>query len=113
MGTWDLGHWIIAAFFFFIVAGAIKRLGGAGGVVDPTGNMICPACGSRGEPAMRIRGSLGIEIVLWLCLLVPGLIYSLWRLTTRHPVCPACAQPGMIPIDTPVGRKLLETKPPQ
>ena len=36
------------------------------------------------------RGSIWIEIILWLCLIVPGLIYSIWRLTTRRQVCSAC-----------------------
>jgi len=46
-----------------------------------------PACGvahrarviaARRVAPMRTRGSILIEIVLWLCFLVPGLIYFIW-----------------------------------
>lgn len=72
------------------------------------GRMICPACGTRGEPKTITRGSLRIEILLWLLLIVPGVIYSLWRLTTRAEGCPACGQIGMIPVATPRGQQLLD-----
>jgi hypothetical protein len=73
---------------------------------EMTKQMICSLCGSVGKPKTKTKGSIVIEIVLWLCVLVPGLIYSLWRLTTRHLACPACGAPNMIPLDSPVGREL-------
>jgi ssDNA-binding Zn-finger/Zn-ribbon topoisomerase 1 len=72
------------------------------------GNMICPNCGTRGEPKQITKGSLGMEIVLWLCFIVPGLIYSVWRLTTRQPGCPSCGQTNMINVNTPNGRLLVK-----
>jgi RNA polymerase subunit RPABC4/transcription elongation factor Spt4 len=67
---------------------------------------ICPACGTQGRPKKRTRGSIWIELVLWLCFIVPGLIYSVWRLTTRESVCPGCGSPGMIPLGSPRGKQL-------
>jgi hypothetical protein len=48
-----------------------------------------------------------MEVVLWLLLIVPGLMYSLWRLTTRAKVCPKCGAPYMIPTNSPKAIKTL------
>lgn len=69
--------------------------------------LICTACGARAGTRSATRGSILIEILLWLALLIPGLIYSLWRLTTRRQVCRACGSPDLIPIASPRGRQLL------
>jgi len=69
---------------------------------------ICTHCGHAGTPKTRSRSSILIELVLWLCFIVPGLIYSLWRPTTREKVCRKCGTPNLVPIDTPRGRKLLD-----
>lgn len=78
------------------------------GISGDDGKMICPACGSQGLPASKTKGSLWIEIVLWLCFIVPGLIYSIWRMTSKYEVCPACNQSGMIPLKSPNGKRLAE-----
>jgi hypothetical protein len=70
---------------------------------------ICTTCGYQGKPVSRTKGSIWIEIILWICFIVPGIAYSLWRLMTREQVCPACKNPSMIPLDTPQGQKLAET----
>jgi hypothetical protein len=68
---------------------------------------ICIGCGTRGSSVTRTQGSFIIEVILWLCFLVPGIIYSVYRLTTRKKVCPVCSG-SMIPLNTPMGRKLQE-----
>jgi len=70
------------------------------------GEFICPSCGYIGKPKTVVRGSFLMEVVLWLFFLVPGLIYSIWRLTGKEKVCPSCGQKGMIPLDSPRGQKL-------
>lgn len=68
---------------------------------------ICTQCGSIGTPKRTPRGSMLVEIGLWLCLLVPGLIYSLWRVGSKQPTCRQCGSANcMIPLDTPRGREL-------
>lgn len=69
--------------------------------------MVCTACGHHGPSVATTRGSIWIEIVLWLFLIVPGLIYSLWRLSTRRPACASCGATTLVPGDSPVGRKLI------
>jgi ribosomal protein S27AE len=70
--------------------------------------LICGECGSlAAKPKIVTKGSIGIEIVLWLMFLIPGVFYSIWRLTTRHKACPQCGSGGLLPVNTPMGRKLL------
>lgn len=95
----DIGILLLIAFF----AGLVWLLLRA----KPGKEMVCTICGHYGRTVSRTRGSLLIEIVLWICFIIPGLIYSLWRLTTRSRVCSACGSDKTVPVDTPVGRKLL------
>lgn len=74
---------------------------------------VCTACGHVGEPARVTKGSMGIELVLWLCFLIPGLIYSIWRLSTRHDACPKCGNANLIPKDSPMGQKFLRENMPE
>ena len=53
-----------------------------------------------------------VEVALWLLFCFPGIIYSLWRLTTRYDACPVCGGAGMIPADSPRGRQLVDIIPP-
>jgi len=69
---------------------------------------ICANCGYKGRPKTLTKGSFSIEIVLWLFFIIPGLIYSLWRLTSRYKACPKCKMTNMVPISTPRGQKLLK-----
>lgn len=63
--------------------------------------MFCTRCGHEGDSKTKTRGSLLIEVVLWLCFIVPGLVYSLWRHSSRQPVCAKCGSDALIPPDTP------------
>jgi hypothetical protein len=67
---------------------------------------ICPDCAFIGQPKTITKGNILVEAVLWLCLLVPGFVYSLWRLTTRHMGCPQCGAEHMVPLNSPHGKKL-------
>lgn len=75
--------------------------------------VVCTSCGYVGNPKSITKGSLLIEMVLWLCFLVPGLIYSIWRLTSRHYGCPSCGQTALIPVDSPMGKKFLRENFPE
>ena len=67
--------------------------------------MYCPRCGTVAKEKSVTRGSFLIEVFLWLLLIVPGILYSLWRLSTRQRVCPNCGAPNMIPLDSPLARQ--------
>ncbi len=68
---------------------------------------ICSTCGTIGDPVKVTRGSFWIEVVLWLFFILPGLIYSIWRLTSRYKACPQCRNSTMIPFSSPVTQKML------
>ena len=69
--------------------------------------MFCPHCGHQGTARDHTPGSMGIELVLWLCLIIPGLIYSLWRLSARRPVCARCGAAGLLPEDSPAAHACM------
>ncbi len=69
---------------------------------------ICVTCGAKGKGKTITRGSILIEIVLWLCFLLPGVIYSIWRHTTRFYGCRVCGSNSLIPIDSPKGQELSQ-----
>jgi len=64
---------------------------------------ICTNCGYEGKAKFKTKGSFLIEIVLWLLFIIPGLIYSLWRISaSKMMVCPGCDNINtMIPADSP------------
>lgn len=62
---------------------------------------LCATCGSVVPYYKTTPGSIWIEILLWLCFLIPGVLYSIWRLTARHALCPACNNRELLPLDTP------------
>lgn len=69
--------------------------------------LICTACGYVGKPQRITKGNTLIELILWLCFLLPGLIYSIWRLSSKYDACPKCKGASMIPTDSPVGQKVI------
>lgn len=71
------------------------------------GYMYCQACGDTSSGKSHTKGSIIIELFLWLCLLLPGLIYSIWRLSSRQRVCPTCNNPGLIPTNSPKAKREL------
>ncbi len=69
--------------------------------------MVCTACGHVGAAKTVTKGHFALEVILWLCFLVPGLIYSIWRLTTRHRACPVCGNAQLLPKSAPMAQKFL------
>ena len=70
--------------------------------------MYCKRCGHVAEPVSHTKGSFVLEIVLWFMLIVPGLIYSTWRVTTRHKVRRHCGAEGLIPPDSPLAKNQVQ-----
>ena len=99
MGSFSVFHWLIFVVVMLAIVAAV-RAGRSGRA------MFCTTCGHEGPDRMQTRGSMGIEILLWLLFIVPGLIYSLWRLTTRRPVCQSCGGASLVPPGSPVAVKM-------
>jgi ribosomal protein S27AE len=69
--------------------------------------MICGNCGSAVYPKTLVPGSFLIEVILWLFFILPGLLYSIWRLTTKKRVCSKCNSQSLLPPDSPMAQKLV------
>lgn len=67
---------------------------------------VCTVCGGISVPKTIVKGSILIEIFLWLSFIFPGVLYSLWRMTTKSKGCKACGSLSMVELDSPVGKKL-------
>lgn len=67
---------------------------------------VCTSCRTVGVPVTRVKGSFFIELILWLAFIIPGLIYSIWRLSSKALVCATCGQPTIIPLQSPEGQRL-------
>jgi hypothetical protein len=69
---------------------------------------ICEHCGYVGFPGRVTPGSFLIELAAWCLFIVPGILYSMWRISARYDACKKCGAPNMIPIDTPRGKQLVK-----
>jgi hypothetical protein len=63
--------------------------------------IICPSCQYVGEAEEISKGSRTTEVVLWCCLLLPGLLYTLWRQSRegRYVGCPECHAAEIRPVN--------------
>lgn len=74
---------------------------------------MCTRCLETVKAEKVTKGSFVIEVLLWLCFLFPGVIYSVWRLTTRYWACPSCGSPELVPSESRRAKQLrgeLETE---
>jgi len=72
------------------------------GVVKRGNNKMkihCTNCGYEGEIQNFIKGSIITELFLYLMFLLPGIIYSIWRLSSRYKGCPKCKWENVVPLE--------------
>ncbi len=67
---------------------------------------VCRQCSYAGKPEWFKAGSLKMEIILWCCLIVPGIIYTVWRYKAATPVCPKCGYGPMMKSDSGLGYRM-------
>jgi hypothetical protein len=73
---------------------------------------LCTTCGYVGNTKRVTKGSFFIELILWLAFIVPGIIYSIWRLTSRYDACPKCGGANMIPLNSPIAKRMMQEQQP-
>lgn len=61
----------------------------------------CMTCGTDATPKFSPKGSFAVEVICWLCFIVPGLIYSVWRRASKPARCPACSATNVVPYAAP------------
>lgn len=73
---------------------------------------ICRSCMSTISPIKITPGSFLVEIVLFLLFILPGLLYSAWRISNRYAACPVCRSREIIPLHSPAAQSLLQRNAP-
>lgn len=69
--------------------------------------MVCRNCGMLSLSNPKRPGSTFLEVVLWVCFLFPGILYSIWRSSQRKNRCAACGNADLVPAESPMGQKLV------
>jgi len=73
---------------------------------------LCTQCLNQVKPNKGVRGYFVIEILLYILMILPGILYTLWRITGgREKTCPTCGGHAFVPIDSPAGKALLASIP--
>lgn len=96
MNGFSVLSWVILGFVLWVLWKIFR------GSKQKTAPMYCTACGHEGDTTTTTKGSMLIELVLWLAFIVPGLVYSLWRVSSRHKTCSACGSSALVPTTSPV-----------
>ena len=71
---------------------------------------VCTTCGSVDCVKTHTPGNIIFEVGLWLRVLLPGFVYSMWRRNGRKTVCGACGSATLVGALTPTGRRTLADK---
>jgi hypothetical protein len=70
--------------------------------------LVCAHCGYVGQSIVQMPGSTLVGIFLLLLMILPWLIYSIWRQAAKKEICPSCKKDGtMLSVDSPRGKKLV------
>ena len=67
---------------------------------------VCRNCAYAGKSEKFREGSLKIEILLWCALIIPGIIYTLWRRAHTVNICPKCHFGPMMLSDSGLGYRM-------
>jgi hypothetical protein len=71
------------------------------------GKFVCQNCGATAKKKNIIYpGSGWITFVLVLVIIIPGVIYQLWRMSKKRNACAQCGG-NMLPVKTPLGREIV------
>lgn len=76
----------------------------------PGNTAVCTRCEEVGHVVVRKPGSDAVQVALILLMLVPGIVYYVWRNKETKQVCGACGSDQVVAAKTQVGRKIVETQ---
>lgn len=74
---------------------------------------FCTVCHSTTRPKAKPMGNGAVEIILYLFFIVPGLIYTFYRVYSRRQVCRNCGSDRIVPPDSPIVAKITGSFPQQ
>jgi len=67
---------------------------------------ICRNCLSQVRPMKNTPGTFFLELVLWILFILPGILYSVWRISARKYICPMCRSDQLVPLNSPAAAML-------
>lgn len=67
---------------------------------------LCTNCGHVDVPRTKTPGHALIELILWLTFILPGIIFSIWRHSSKFKVCRQCGAPNPIDLNSPMARQI-------
>lgn len=71
---------------------------------------VCSSCGHQTDLADRVKPGSGWLTATLLCLMVvPGVVYWVWRHAMKEDRCPLCRRASLIPASSPIGRALVQS----
>lgn len=73
-------------------------------VLLPDVTVRCAKCGYHGPAEPRAPGKLWLEAVFWIAFMIPGVVYSIWRLFWRKYLCPQCKSADQQVVIAPARR---------
>lgn len=76
--------------------------------VEIVKSYVCRDCGEVDNPKKLAKGSMLVELFLWLMFIFPGMIYSVWRLSSKYDACRSCGSSRIVKASSPIGKKLIE-----
>jgi hypothetical protein len=72
--------------------------------------MVCTNCGHFGTSRTHTPGSFVVERFAWLLFILPGLVYSLYRVSARKKVCAMCGAAQLVPEHSPLGQRIIRVR---
>jgi hypothetical protein len=70
--------------------------------------LVCTSCGHETDIPDRVKPGTGwLTATLLFLMVVPGVVYWVWRNTMKENRCPLCNRATLIPTASPIGRAIL------
>ena len=72
--------------------------------------LVCTSCGHNTDRADRVKPGSGWLTATLLCLMViPGVVYWVWRNSMKQESCPLCRRATLIPASSPMGQAIMQS----
>lgn len=68
---------------------------------------ICANCGTQNRLKTEYPGSCILTFLLLSFFFIPGILYILWCTANQCVVCRVCGSTNLIPVNSPIGKKLI------
>jgi hypothetical protein len=90
-----------------VLAASVHTISLASKPIANKGDWFCTQCHTVCRPKYVTQGSFVLEVFLWLLFLIPGLIYSIWRITSKLRCCPSCQSTSIVRANSPLAREFV------